>query len=323
MSPCRLLLLELLIGTTAFADDLPAREKQLRDQLAHAAKGAYLHDPNGRSRGEILVQLGDVLERQGKTKDAALAYRDSLQSRPSRDARERLQKLDGKLAAQMDPLQPTPLAGPYKDTAELCRAWFKRVGGDEQATWGKGNSCDKPIVIKSGSSKVQALQFESRSFLELAIQTDDGWYAYEYEQKGDRGQEHCGPTAFTVTVRESAESPTLRIEYTSRNNQCEARGNNHKRTWGWDEKGVIAIGVGYSQKPSGTPPIVTALTEWQRYDADEKQQITDAAAKLSWSKDSVLDVSGTVTHPPHILSALEDGDLDAEQLLGHHVLAFP
>ncbi|HEY0253162.1 MAG TPA: hypothetical protein VGC41_16625 [Kofleriaceae bacterium] len=167
------------------------------------------------------------------------------------------------------------------------------------------------------------MRFDSGSYLELAIPTDEGWYAYEYEQKGDRGQEHCGATAFTVTPRAAKRAPELRIEYTSRNNQCAASVNGHTRTWGWDEKGVIAIHTGYSGKPSGTPPIVTSLVEWQRYGRDDKQQITDAAVTLAWANDGALDVTGNVMHPPHILSALEDGDLDAEQLIGHHVLAFP
>jgi hypothetical protein len=51
--------------------------------------------------------------------------------------------------------------------------------------------------------------------------------------------------------------------------------------------------------------------------------MTDAAVTLAWGKDGSLDVTGKVTHPPAIQAAIEDGDLDGEQLLGHHVLLFP
>ena len=51
--------------------------------------------------------------------------------------------------------------------------------------------------------------------------------------------------------------------------------------------------------------------------------MTDASTTLAWAKDGSLDVTGKVTHPPPINEAIEDGDLDGEQLLGHHVLAFP
>ena len=106
--------------------------------IAHAPKGAYLHDPNGRARGAALYNLGLIQEAQGKPKDAATSYKDSQASRPSRVVREKLQKLDPVVAAIADPLAPVRLAGPFKDIRELCRAWLKKVGEDEDSTWGEG-----------------------------------------------------------------------------------------------------------------------------------------------------------------------------------------
>jgi hypothetical protein len=313
------------------AKDLAKAEAATRNAILHAPKGAYLHDPSGRPRGAALYNLGLIQEAQGKPKDAAASYKESQASRPSRVVREKLQKLDPAVAATADPLVPVRLAGPFKDIRELCRAWLKKVGEDEDSTWGEGGSCAKPDAIKVASHKLakpflelQAFQLESRSALELAIRLDDGWYHFEYEGKGDRSPAHCGGTTFTVKpLPLAATAPQLRIEYTSSAKDCEHDGNGHSRTWGWSEKGIIAIGVGLAGKPLAPPAIVTKLVEWQLYDTEKKQQMTDAAVTLEWGKDGSLDVTGKVTHPPAIQAAIEDGDLDGEQLLGHHVLLFP
>jgi len=314
------------------AKDYAKAEAATRLAIVHAAKGSYLHDPNGRARGAALYNLGLIEEAQGKPKDAAASYKESQASRPSRIVREKLQKLDPALAAIADPLAPVRLAGPFKDVRELCRAWLKKAGEDQDATWGESSSCAKPdtIVVASKAKlakpflEVQAMQFESRSAIELAVRLDDGWYHFEYEGKGDRSPAHCGGTTFTAKVLPAvATVPQLRIEYTSNNSGCEHSGNGHGRSWGWSEKGVIAIGVGMAGKPLAPPPIVTSLSEWQQYDSEKKQIMTDAQVQLAWGKDGSLDVTGKVTHPPPINEAIEDGDLDGEQLLGHHVLAFP
>ncbi|MEO8844413.1 MAG: tetratricopeptide repeat protein [Kofleriaceae bacterium] len=312
------------------AKDLVTAEAATRTAITHAPRGAYLHDPDGRARGAALYNLGLIQEAQGKPKAAAASYKESQASRPSRVVREKLQKLDPVVAATADPLVPARLAGPFKDIRELCRAWLKKVGEDPESTWGESISCAKPDAIKIASRKLakpfaelQAFQFESRSALELAIRLDDGWYHFEYEGKGDRSSAHCGGTTFTVKqLPLAATAPQLRIEYTSSAKDCEHAGNGHTRTWGWSEQGIIAIGVGLAGKPLAPPAIVTALDEWQRYDTETKQQMTDAAVTLAWGKDS-LDVTGKVTHPPAIQAAIEDGDLDGEQVLGHHVLLFP
>jgi hypothetical protein len=313
------------------AKDLTKAEAATRNAILHAPKGAYLHDPNGRARGAALYNLGLIQEAQGKPKDAATSYKESQASRPSRIVREKLQKLDPVVAATADPLVPARLAGPFKDLRSLCRAWLKKVGEDEDSTWGEGGSCAKPDAIKVAGSRLakpflelQAFQLESRSALELAIRLDDGWYHFEYEGKGDRSSAHCGGTKFTVKqLPLAATAPQLRIEYTSSANGCEHEGNGHSRTWGWTEKGIIAIGVGLAGKPLAPPAIVTSLDEWQQYDTEKKQQMTDAAVTLAWGNDGSLEVTGKVTHPPAIEAAIEDGDLDGEQLLGHHVLLFP
>jgi hypothetical protein len=314
------------------AKDFTKAETATRQAIAHAPKGAYLHDPNGRARGAALFNLGLIQEAQGKPKDAATSYKESMASRPSRTVREKLQKLDPALAAVADPLAPVRLAGPFKDVRDLCRAWLKKAGEEQDATWGESSSCAKPDAIKVASSskvakpflEIQALQFESRSAIEIAVRLDDGWYHFEYEGKGDRSSAQCGGTTFTAKVLPAvATVPQLRIEYTSSDDACEHSGNGHGRSWGWTEKGVIAIGVGMAGKPLAPPPIVTSLHEWQQYDGEKKQVMTEASAQLAWGKDGSLDVTGKVTHPPPINEAIEDGDLDGELLLGHHALAFP
>ena len=311
------------------AKDLAKAEAATKRAISNAPKGAYLHDPNGRTRGAALYNLGLIQQAQGNPKQAATSFKDSQASRPSRTVREALQKLDPVLAGATDPLAPKRLAGPFADPEALCRAWLKKVGEDEAATWGEHSSCAKPDAIKvvgkvsAPFKDVRAFQFESRSALELAVKLDDGWYHFEYEQKGDRNAAHCGGTKFTVSVKMAATMPQLRVGYTASNDSCDHGGNGHSRSWGWTETGVVAVGIGLTGKPFATPPIVGKLTEWQKYDADKVQVMTQADAKLAFGPDGSLDVDGVVQHPPQIEQALEDGDLDGEQLLGHHVLVFP
>src|ERR1700760_2991103 len=59
------------------AKDYPKAEAATRLAIAHAPKGAYLHDPNGKLRGTALYNLGLIQEAQNKPADAATSYKES------------------------------------------------------------------------------------------------------------------------------------------------------------------------------------------------------------------------------------------------------
>lgn len=316
------------LGLAAFnAKDLAKAEAATRRAIAHAKTGASSHDPDGRPRGAALFNLGMILEAQGKPKDAAVAYKDSLAAKPSRVVREKLQKLDPAMAAAADPLATKKLAGPFKDITELCRAWRTDNTMNPDETWGDGGSCGKPDPVKLVAGKlaapfleVKAFQLEFRENLEVAVRLADGWYHFVYDVGLDRGTAHCGGTDYSVKqLPMSATVPQLRLEYRSKGS-CDHGGNGHSREWGWDETGIIAIGVGPSGKPSAPRVLVESDTEWERTD-DMPKTVLKTVLKNAWSKDGALDISGTIRAEP--TNPADNSTFTADDLLGHHILAFP
>jgi tetratricopeptide (TPR) repeat protein len=309
------------------AKDLVKAEAATRKAIARAPKPTYPHDPAAKPLGAALYNLGLILEAQGKPKDAAQAYKDSLAARSSKVVREKLQKLDAGVAATADALAPAKLAGPFKDLQALCVAWLQANKEPPDTTWGEGGSCSKPDPIKISGVKLgkpfeelRAFQLESRENLEIAVRLADGWYHFEYVGAPDRSSAHCGGTAYTVKQLPLASTaPQLQLAYTSRNNGCDHGGNGHSRSWGWDEKGIIAIGIGASGTPSAPRVLPSSVTEWQQYD-DEAKLTTKTTLKYAWGKDGALDVTGNLKPASGVGDELQ---LDADDLLGHHTLVFP
>ena len=313
------------LGWAAFqAKDYKHAEAATRLAIAHAPPPTYVNDPAGRPRGAALYNLGQIQEANGAPKDAAVSYAESIAARPSRAALARLQALDPAVAATVDPLAPARLPGPFPSVRDACRDWLVRHQLKTDETWGDDGSCDKPdaIAVRPGKlaapfEAIVAFELIDRSELEVAVKLHDGWYLMSYPGKQNRGQMHCGGTAFTVK-RPTQVGPMLRIEYRSSNDGCSHRSD----LWGWDERGTIAIGVGTSGRPSATPPILTSQIEWWQHDDEQtKHRTTDATATIAWGQAGVLDVTGRVTHVPK--RALDPDDLDPENLLGHHVIVFP
>ncbi|HEX3760752.1 MAG TPA: tetratricopeptide repeat protein [Kofleriaceae bacterium] len=282
-----------------------------------------------RTRGAALYNLGLILEATNRPKDAATAYAGSLDARASRAARTRLQKLDPALAAKHDPLAPDPLAGPFASLTATCEAARKDAPADPPADWDEGESCARPprIAIAGAPTppfdEVVAYQTPPKVDLHIAVRIGKQWYRYSFGSSHDLGEpgggdgEHCGATTYKA-VRIGAlkrEVPALQLEYTGLNEACERRkGGGHYESWGWNDRGLVVIGVGPSGKPSGMPPLLTHEVDW--FSEDEGKKTTSRAGlTLTWAP-GALDVGGkapqTGTEP-----------LDAEGLLGHHVIAFP
>jgi short subunit dehydrogenase-like uncharacterized protein len=63
----------------------------------------------------------------------------------------------------------------------------------------------------------------------------------------------------------------------------------------------------------------SSVTEWQQYD-DEAKLTTKTILKYAWGKDGALDVTGNMKPASGVGDELQ---LDADDLLGHHILVFP
>lgn len=316
------------LGFEAYlAKDYARAEAATRAAIAKVPAPGAPGDPVSRTRGAALYNLGLILEATNRPRDAAAAYADSLAARPSRVVRGKLQKLDPELAAKRDPLAPQPLAGPFASLAATCEDERKRAGVDPREGWDDEASCAKPprIAIAAGKPKppfdeVVAYQTPSQADLQLAVRIGNQWYRYSLGNSHDLGDdnEHCGRTRYKAirlgqVKREVSE---LRMEYTGVNDSCERReGGGHYQSWGWNESGVVVIGVGPSGKPSGIPPLVTHALEWHSEDG-AKKFTSHAGLTLTWAPTGALDVGGKAP------DAGSDA-LDGESLLGHHLITFP
>lgn len=281
--------------------------------------------PIDRTRGAALYNLGLILEATSRPRDAAAAYADSLDARQSRAARTRLQKLDPALAAKHDPLAPDPLTGPFASLAATCEAERKDAEAKPDEVWDEGQSCASPPRIAVAGAprppfdEVIAYRTPQRTVLHFAVRMGKQWYGYSFGSSHDleSATDHCGLTTFKA-VRlgpVKREVPALQVEYTALNDGCERRqGADHYESWGWNERGVVVIGLGPSGKPSGMPPLLTHEVEWNSDDGGKKHT-SRAGLSLTWAP-AALDVAGKVPQ-----TGVEP--FDAESLLGHHVIAFP
>jgi tetratricopeptide (TPR) repeat protein len=300
--------------------DYAHAEAATRVAIAHAADDTL---------GAALFNLAMIQEAEKLPQDAARSYAQSLQARPSRVARERLQKLDPGAAAKLDPLAPVLLAGPFALIRDACRDWNVRHGMSADDTWGEHGSCDNvdKIAIRDASKlrapfqAVEAFQLIDRSSLEIAVKLPAGWFLFHANGKGRRSQAHCGGTDFSVTaVSVTTRAATeLRLAYDSRGS-CFHRID----SWEWDERGTILIGIGPSGRPSAPPPLISRQLERGEGDSGKHYVQTDASLAYALPADGTIVVSGTVAHPtwttPH---SHDPEDLDADNVLGRHVVVFP
>jgi hypothetical protein len=295
------------------------------EAIDRSPKPSFQGDPTARVRAAALYNLGLIHEAQGEHADAVAAYRESLAARSSRAIREHLQTLDRSAGAVSDPLAPTPLPGPFATLDAACRDWLVRHGEPADLTWGEHGSCAALDRMAIGGRTGRAAPFEDvvafqmfdRSSLDLGVLTRDGWFLFEYPGKGHRSQMHCGGTQFTVTrgaVIARAGVRQLELTYHSAGD-CFHRAAD----WSWDERGTIVIGVGASARPSAPPALITSQVET----ITGGGHATDATVVLGWQRDGSLDITGSVRHPLLGKGTLDPEDLDGENLLGRHLLAFP
>jgi hypothetical protein len=292
------------LGWAAFgAKDYDRAEVATRKAIATTV------DPSSRNaRAAAQFNLGTILEAAGKA-GATTAYAESIQTRPTRAARDKLAALDPGMAARVDPLAPVALFGPFAAVPDPGPAHKYRRGRGPQWTTDSAARTPHPLAGKKLGKPFEDVvafgAFIHDMDLHVAVKLHDGWYLHTMDREAQ--SINCN-TVFKIasaTVVTRA-VPELRIAYT-RTGGCSA----HYREIGWDEAGVVVIGVG--SKPSATSiatKLVTDETVWADTARDGgKSQVTEMDVKLEWPKDGSVEVSGHTWND--------------EAFLGKHLLAFP
>lgn len=104
---------------------------QLRvyDRAEAITRRAIAAEGTDRRAAAAQYNLGRILEARGDRDGAIAAYVSSLEIRPNRVVREQLAKLDPAAAAQMDPLKPTDMLGPFARLEDFCKTREERDRG--------------------------------------------------------------------------------------------------------------------------------------------------------------------------------------------------
>ena len=288
------------LGWSAFQlKDYVRAEAATRRAIKNGKDPGYRTDPQARPKGAALYNLGLILDAQGKRADAAQALVDSLAARPSKVVREKLQELDATRAAAVDALKPANLAGPFTSAHDKC--------DDCEASLKPGKAAlAKPFEAVEVVQRWHALA--------LAVQVGGKWYRVEVP-----GPPPCGGTAGQLQRATAVTRGTitqLEVDYTA-NGACESLSGGHENDWSVKSRNTIVIGVGPSGVPSATAPIPTSLTAVHKVDGAEYGS-TKARGTIAWRADGSLDLAGTFEN------AVEDpSEPSTDDLLGHHLLAFP
>jgi len=289
--------------------DLKKAEASTRAALAALLKGSAPDEDNAPfvtpsriARGEVLYNLGRILEDGSDKPGAIKAYHDAHVAYPRGIVRDQLARLDAAAAAELEPYRPEKMQGPFASIDAFCKSAEKASTGD----------CECGHALKSEAKRTLAAPFEqvavfprrhcgdgSDQELDLAVKVAAGWYVTDTApSETNSSPDHCGEAEWRFKGATMARS-TLRLEYTTKAN-CNHKAND----WGWDERATIAIGVGPSGTPSATPPIIST------WDSLPERSHT-IKVKLTWS-DGAVEVAGKFAHKP-----------DAQNLAGKHPLVFP
>jgi tetratricopeptide (TPR) repeat protein len=146
-----------LLGSLDRAEAITRRALAANGEKTRKAAGTY--------------NLGRILEQRGDKPGAIAAYVESLGWRPSRTVREQLAKLDPAKAAQMDPLRPVPMLGPFAKLEAFCE---------------KKTVCSPPAAKAHVERLVPPYEdvvwFRAGAQCHLAIKLAQGWFV---DAKGD------------------------------------------------------------------------------------------------------------------------------------------
>ncbi len=303
--------------------DLTAAEMNTRGavgRLPLVTDDLFRNDKTNALRGAALYNLGQILEARANKEGAIVAYSDSLKARTNPVVSARLRKLDPAAADAADPLRPTAMQGPFASVGEFC----KKVAAPGSSIGGDDADCRCGEALANEGAKKLSRGFDDIAVfprhgcadgvdqeLDVAVKHGRSWYVTAVGTGTvNDGSGHCGQAEWHfagVTFQPLASGGAIaRVEYAT-SGSCSHLANE----WGWDNRSVVAIGIGPSDKPSATPDIAEKLVDTDGGTTTRKPQVNDT---LAWSKDGSLVITGTFANTGLALG----GDLR-----GAHHLVFP
>ena len=279
-------------GWTAYQrHDLEKAEKLTRQAIAAATDPAV--------KAAALYNLGRVLEDRKDKAGATAAYKQSLELRHNATVREQLRTLDAAAADAADVIRPTAMDGPFPSFAEWCKK--------QNATCHAGSS-KRPRTPLKLPATIRALDmWDLDDGMALVVVVDGSWYVQALHPWD--ASEHCSITesSFDGAI---VHGRALEVAYTFHSN-CDRR----EAEWKSQERAMVVVGIGPSNKPSATPDIIVAMTET----TNDKTSL-DWLRTPTWNKDGSLDIA--LARARGDSQSVSPGD-DNEDVKGHHALAFP
>jgi hypothetical protein len=301
------------MGWTAYLKkDYDSAETYTRRALANQST------PN--IRGAAFYNLGLAQEKKGDRAGAIKSYIESLKARWNTTVRAALSKLDPAALAEFDAFNPSPLAGPFKSIEAFCKTRPTRKPAPLEGYGDQKCTCSRDDKAKHADP---AKPFEGFDWVKENCNvngTDVGELSYLYAVKV-AGSWYVGDIAGSYTNRwcsgEGIETQEVRIDQgRAVLRVVEVGGCNYPQSdTSFTREQLVAVGIGPSGKPSGTPVFSAARHEEEaHHDIDlssnpQPAKVTvDSKLDVTWTKDGVVIKGGK--------------DADA-RLVGTHKLSFP
>ena len=133
----------------AVPDD-PAALAALLKGSAPDEDNAPFVTPSRIARGEVLYNLGRILEDGSDKPGAIKAYHDAHVAYPRGIVRDQLARLDAAAAAELEPYRPEKMQGPFASIDAFCKSAEKASTGD----------CECGHALKSEAKRTLAAPFE-------------------------------------------------------------------------------------------------------------------------------------------------------------------
>lgn len=285
-------------------------------------------------RGRSLYNLGIILEAKGDGKGAIAALADSLKARPNQVVLERLRKLDGALAATLDPIAPRTMRGPFASVSDLCGALNDCKTRMEKAYTSAGPhfSCQvkkplamlaKPVAPFRMAQLVEAkcgpaprsgdkpLNDTAESTVYLIVQTDKGFFAAPVAESywDARGGSDCKPLELRSAAG-AAGAPRIVARVLESGGRDVGQGSDS-----WEREKLTVAGIGLSGAPSATPPIeISNVSSEDEGDGESKPLTSRAKLQMKLDGDSL-----------ELTPATSAKSITEAQLVspGTHALVFP
>ncbi len=302
--------------------DLTGAEMNTRGAIGRmplVADDLFRNDKTNALRGAALYNLGQILEARDNKPGAIVAYSDSLKARPNPVVTARLRVLDAGAADASDQLRPAAMQGPFASVDAFC----KKVAAPNTSIGGEDADCRCGQPLANQGAKKLSPGFDDLAVfqrhccadgadqeLDIAVKHGGSWFITAADSGAvNDGSGHCGQADWHfagVAFQPLASGAAIaRVEYTSQGS-CSHLANE----WGWDNRLVVAIGIGPSGTPTATPSIPEKLVDTDGGTA-RKPQVTET---LAWSKDGSLVITGTLAKTALVIG----GDVR-----GAHHLVFP